>query len=116
MKTCLDCGKTKVLSEFYVARTSGQVLSYCKACHNRKCRNRVKKNPQYRARQMALKRDWERRNPDRKRLHEGRLIFTASAPSLLQQCERLVWEVTGEACKASRREGIEQTTEAKATA
>lgn len=43
---------------------------------------------------MLAKREWERRNPERKRLHEGRLIFTGPAPVILIECERLVWALS----------------------
>ena len=98
MKKCLDCQETKPPGEFYHATDKRHrkpvPLSYCKKCHNARCHQRRRENPAYRARETVAKRAWERRNPERKRLHEGRLIFTHPAPALLIECERLVWALS----------------------
>ena len=56
----------------------------------------VRKRQNYQA-----KRRWTLRNPERKRLHEGRLIFSELAPDELREVERLVWNV-GEALRQYR--------------
>ena len=94
MKICLVCGELLALDRFYKAPTTKQVHSYCKSCHNARCTARRKSNPDYKARQQAAKRRWERERPWKKRRYEGRMVFTGRGPLVLLEMERLVWALS----------------------
>lgn len=88
VKQCPGCRADVPRSGYYRQRR-GTPQTLCKTCHNRRCRERVATNPNYKANQMAAKRLWESRHPKRKRLHEGKpVLFAAGTPA--GECEEMV--------------------------
>lgn len=73
LKRCTACGITKPIDDFY--RSLRQVHSYCKTCHNQRCKDHVRKSASRKASHALAKRRWTVANPISKRAHEGRSIF-----------------------------------------
>lgn len=96
-KWCPVCRHWLPRASFYwMAR---QMSSYCKRCWNgqRRARENVRCHTdlKYKAAQLAKRREWDRLNPERKRVLEGRAIFLgrADAPEPLLRAERLLMEL-----------------------
>lgn len=112
MKTCLGCGQTLPLKDYY-RQAGGGPQSRCKGCHNAACAARKRADAAYKARQQAAKQAWNARNKARTRLHvrrcTGRLLWDperTQVPSLLLECQEALWTLLA-AINQARRGGHE---------
>lgn len=61
MKTCPKCKEVKDLDAFYMSKSTGKILNYCKACYSSYSRNRYVNDS---TRILNRNRDWAKANQD----------------------------------------------------
>lgn len=106
MKVCKKCEAEKPLECFYRVRTTGQIMSYCKPCHNRLCVERRQKDPVKAAKRLK---EWKQRQGGaytEKQNFYHRQWRSKNADRIRKQ--RADYRKTKEGREAERRKGREK--------